>query len=129
MNLLQIKFLYMLGTHCVEAVSLTCDNTTGVCPGTEVTCTCSLNSTMGLTWTLPPAVPGSETIPLDSKVGSKGTNGIFCAVITNNNTGVLESMLIYNATESLVNDNIKCEGVVGQGGIVMSTTITVTLAG
>ena len=94
-----------------EAVSLTCDDATDVCPGTKLTCTCSVNSTSaGLIWRL----PGSGTIAFDDKegVGSNRTtdNGIFFAVITTNNTGVLESMLIYTATESLVNDTIECEG-------------------
>ena len=82
---------------------MTCDD---VCPGTELTCTCIVNS-IGLIWTL----PGSETIPLDDKVGINGTttNGLFVAVVTNNTGGVLKSMLIYTATESLVNATIVCE--------------------
>ena len=40
-------------------------------------------------------------------------NGIFVAVVTNNTGGVLESMLIYTATESLVNGTIECEEVRG----------------
>ena len=86
----------------VEAVSLTCDN----CPGTEFTCTCSVNST-GVIWRL----PGSEIIVLDDKVGSNSTttNGIFFAVVTNNTGVVLESMLIYTANASLVNATIECE--------------------
>ena len=89
-----------------EAVSLTCDNTTGVCPGTELTCTCSV-PTAGVTWRL----PGSVNITLDDKVGSNNTttNGIFFAAITNNTGGVLESILIYTATELLVNGTIECE--------------------
>ena len=108
-----------------EAVSLTCDNTTDVCPGTELTCTCSVSSA-GLIWRL----PGSVTIALDDKVGSNDTttNGIFFAVIIANNTGgVLESMLIYTANESLVNVTIMCSG--NAGARTVSTTITVTLAG
>ena len=106
----------------VEAVSLTCDDdddddTTYVCPDTELTCTCSVNSTSdnsGLIWRLP--VPGmSETITLafDNKAGvgsnKTTTDGIFVAVVTNNTGGVLESMLIYTATESLVDGTIECE--------------------
>ena len=103
---------------------MTCDNTTDVCPGTELTCTCSVNST-GLIWTL----PGLETIALDDKVGSNSTttNGMFVAALTNNTGGILESMLIYTATEPLVNATIECSGNKGTGA--MSTTITVTLAG
>ena len=88
---------------------MTCDDATDVCPGTKLTCncTCSVNSTSaGLIWRL----PGSETITLDEKVGNNGTttNGLFIAVVTstNNTGGVLEYMLIYTATESLVNGTI-----------------------
>ena len=85
---------------------MTCDNTTNVCPGTELTCNCSVNST-GVIWRL----PGSATIALDDKVGTNDTttNGIFVAIVTNNTGGVLESMLIYTATESLVDGTIECE--------------------
>ena len=110
-----------------EAVSLTCDDTTDVCPSTEVTCTCSV-PTAGVIW----RVSGSETIPLDDKVDSEGTtdNGIFFAFITNNNTGgVLESMLIYTATESLVNDTIECEEQGTDRLQSVSATITDTFAG
>ena len=109
----------------VEAVSLTCDNTTDVCPGTELTCICSVYSTnSGVMWTL----PGSETILLDEKVGSNGTttDGTFFAANTNKTGGVLESILIYTVTESLVNGTIECLRL---GGIAMSTIITDTLAG
>ena len=113
-----------------EAVSLMCDNTTDVCPGTELTCTCSVNSTSGntaLIWTL----PGSETIALDDKVGSNSTttNGIFFAFITDNTGGVLESVLIYTANESLVNVTIECSDIDNAGAGTVSTMITVTLAG
>ena len=58
-------------------------------------------------------------------------NGIFFAVVTvvatNDTGGFLESMLIYNATESLVDDTIECSGNACAGA--MSTTITDTLAG
>ena len=86
-------------------MSLTC----GVCPGTEFTCTCSVESD-GLAWRLPESV----TITLDDKAGvgsnETTTNGMFVAVVTHN-TGGKESMLIYTATdhESLVNGTIKCE--------------------
>ena len=44
---------------------MTCDDTTDVCPGTELTCTCSVESD-GLIWRL----PASETIALeDNKEG------------------------------------------------------------
>ena len=66
----------------VEAVSLTCnddiDDDDDTCPGTDVTCTCSV-LTAGVLWRL----PGSETILLDDKLGSSGTDGTFFAVITN----------------------------------------------
>ena len=49
---------------------MTCDNTTDICPGTKLTCNCSVSSTSaGVIWTL----PGSETIALDDKVGSNST--------------------------------------------------------
>ena len=85
---------------------MTCDNTTDICPGTKLTCNCSVSSN-AVIWTL----PGSETIALDDKVGSNSTtiNGIFFAFITDNTGGVLESVLIYTANESLVNDTIVCE--------------------
>ena len=91
-----------------EAVSLTCDNTTDVCPGTELTCTCSVQySFFELVWRL----PGSRTISIDDKgefTVNVTTDGIFVAIVTNNTGGVLESMLIYTATRSLVNDTIEC---------------------
>ena len=109
---------------------MTCDNTTDVCPGTELTCTCSVSND-ALIWTL----PGSGVISIDDKgefSGNVTTSGIFVAVLTNNTVvndtgGFLESMLIYTATESLVNDTIECSGNAGAGA--MSTTITVTIAG
>ena len=114
-------------------VLLTCDDTTDVCPSTELTCTCSVINNTGLIWTL----PGSGVISIDDKgefSSNVNTNGIFVAVLTNNtvvalnNTGgILESMLIYTANESLVNATIVCSGNGGAGA--MSTTITVTLAG
>ena len=94
-----------------EAVSLTCDDLhvhVHVCPGTKLTCTCNISSTAGLIWRL----PGSDTITFDDKagIGSNGTttNGIFAAVLTNNTGGRTVSMLIYTATESLMNDTILC---------------------
>ena len=108
---------------------MTCDNTTDICPGTELTCNCSVLDSPGLVWRLPRSV----TITFDDKagVGSNETNGIFVAVVTNNTvvvtnntavvtnyTGVLESMLIYtaSATESLVDGTIECkeEGIYQQ---------------
>ena len=99
---------------------MTCDNTTDVCPGTELTCTCGVNST-GLIWTL----PGLETMALDDKVGSNSTttNGTFFAVVTNNTGVVLESMLIYTATESLVKGSIVCEGQ----GLVQPRSASITI--
>ena len=109
---------------------MTCDNTTDVCPGTELTCNCSVSND-ALIWRL----PGSGVISIDTKgefSSNVNTNGIFVAVLTNNtvvatNNTVLESMLIYTATESLVNDTIMCSGNAGAGA--MSTMITVTIAG
>ena len=105
-------------------VSLTCDDTTGVCPGTELTCTCSIYSPI-MVW----ALPGSESIVFSNSdaVGSIIANGIFVAVVTNNTGGVLESVLIYTATESLVNATIECQSVIN--GEAVSTIITDTLAG
>ena len=111
---------------------MTCDNTTDVCPGTELTCTCSVNSTnAGLIWRL----PGSETIGFDDKEGvaigsnKTTTNGIFLAVIITNNTGVLESMLIYTATESLVDGTIECEGQLQGDDQVRSVATIADIAG
>ena len=108
----------------VEAVSLTCDNTTDVCPGTELTCTCNVSNDE-LIWTL----PGSGEISFDEKGQlSMRYSSVFVAVLINNNTGgILESMLIYTANESLVNVTIACSGKAGAGTV--STMITVTLAG
>ena len=126
-----------LVTHCVvgvlfhvEAVSLTCDNTsTDVCPGTELTCTCSVNSTdQKLTWKL----SESEIITFDHdhSVGSNETRGIFVAVVTNNTGGVLESMLIYTANESLVLVNgIVCEEWEHNNKLSVSATIIGDIAG
>ena len=111
-----------------EAVSLTCDSTTDVCPDTELTCTCSVPSA-GLIWRL----PGSEDhITFDDKavVGSNKTttDGIF-AVVTNNTGGGIESMLIYTATESLVNDTIECAEEGTQEPASAMYTIPHTFAG
>ena len=111
----------------VEAVSLTCDNTTDVCPGTELTCTCSVDSP-GLVWIL----PGSEKLSSDDKgkfTVNVTTDGTFVAVVTNNTGGVLESMLIYTATESLVNGTIECKEEGISNAESASVTITDTFAG
>ena len=109
-----------------EAASLTCDNTTDVCPGTstELTCTCSVAGYQ-LAWNL----PGSLTIKFHGNqcVGSNGSSGVFFAVVTNNTGGRKESMLIYNATESLVNDTIECVGKTHQDSV--SVIIADTFAG
>ena len=119
----------------VEAVSLTCyddDDTTDVCPGTEVTCTCSVESD-GLIWKL----PLGPIITFDYKDGVgktiNETNGVFVAVLTNNtviatnNTGrILESMLIYTATKSLVDATVECKE---QGTGQASVTINDIFAG
>ena len=104
---------------------MTCDDTTDVCPGTELTCNCSVPSPV-LTWNL----PGSVTISFTGGdgVGSNETGaiGVFFAVVTDN-TGGKESMLKYNATEPLMSSNIECED--GLSGNTNTTTITVTFAG
>ena len=116
----------------MEAVSLTCDDMTNVCPGTELTCNCSV-PTAGVMWRLPESV----TISLDDKVGSNSTttDGIFYVVVTKivtDHTGAvstlesLESMLIYTATESLVNGTIECKELGMRSG---SVTINDTFAG
>ena len=89
-------------------MSLTCDNTTDACPGTKLTCTCSVPSD-GLIWRL----PGSENIIFDNQtgVGSNKTaaDGTFVAVLlTDDIGGETASMLISTATESLVNGTIVC---------------------
>ena len=93
---------------------MTCDD---VCPGTnKLTCTCSVDSDE-MVWKLP-----GSTIAFDDKegVGTNRTtdNGTFVAVVTND-TGGKESMLIYTANESLVNDTIVCE----EQGISQPVTI------
>ena len=118
----------------MEAVSLTCDNTstTDVCPGTELTCTCSISNDK-LIWTLPGSRNNIIVFDNTEGVGSNSSNGIFFAVITNtsNNTGVLqlESMLIYTATEPLVNVTIKCSDIGAEAMSTMNLTVTYTLAG
>ena len=81
---------------------MTCDDATDVCPGTELTCTCSVSDSLGLVWRL----QWSVSITFDDKadVGSNETttDGAFFAVVTNKTEGVLESMLIFTATASLV---------------------------
>ena len=112
------------------SISLTCDDTTDVCPGTELTCTCSVSNTE-LVWKL----PGSETITFDEKagVGSNETtiNGIFAIITDNTGSGGKKSMLIYTATESLVNDSntIECVTVVGIMSMSKAIIITGTFAG
>ena len=64
-QVLIFNFAYFVGVlFHVEAVSLTCDDTTDVCPGTELTCTCSVSND-ALIWIL----PGSETLSIDEKRG------------------------------------------------------------
>ena len=83
-----------------EAVSLTCDDTTDVCPGTELTCTCSVDS-IGLVWDL--------EILLCQCVNATNTAGIFTAMITELPAGGgIVSVLRYNATQTLVNSDIVC---------------------
>ena len=78
---------------------MTCDSTTGVCPGTELTCTCTTPAPV-LTWIL----PGSVTIefPGSDGVGSSetGPNGTFFAIVTYVSSEKKESMLRYTATEN-----------------------------
>ena len=104
---------------------MTCDDTTDVCPGTELTCNCSVSSPV-LIWNLPG--PVTITFGGGDGVGSNETtiNGVFFAVVTDN-TGGKESMLKYNATESLMSSNIECEDPLS--GNANTTTITVTFAG
>ena len=100
----------------MEAYSLTCDSTTDVCPGTEMTCTCSVAS-VALTWTL----PGSVTIAFSGAdgVGSSktGTNGVFFAVITDDSGGGKKSMLR--------NEVIQCQDAVNGD----HSSINITFAG
>ena len=108
-----------------EAVLLTCDDTTDICPGTELICTCTVPD-VALFWYL----PGSVQIAFTGKdgVGSNeiGVNGIFFVIVTKD-TGGKESVLKYNATESLVNEIIKCANGIDHS--YSTATITVTFAG
>ena len=103
---------------------MTCDDTTDVCPGTELTCTCSVSGSV-LVWRLPGPVTIVFTGADDVGSNQTGINGVFFAVVTDN-TGRKETMLKYNATESLMSSNIECEDGSGNAN---TTTITVTFAG
>ena len=85
----------------MEAVSLTCDDTTSACPGTELTCICSVD-TVGLLWHLP---RGGGDIPLTRSLGIGYTNtaGIFTAeIIDTPPEGIVPLLIIrYNATQIL----------------------------
>ena len=100
---------------------MACDDTTGVCPGTEVTlCTCSISS-VALSWTL----PGVGQIAGDG-VGANRSVGAYTATITND-TGSRVSVLTYTATTTLMDANIECADLSGTNP--PPTTVTVTLAG
>ena len=101
---------------------MACDDTTGVCPGTEVTlCTCSIPS-VALSWTL----PGGDqiTFGIDDGVGANRSVGAYTAIITDD-TGGRVSVLTYTATTTLMDGNIECEDLVGTNP--PPTTVTVTL--
>ena len=86
-----------------ETVSLTCDDTTDACPGTELTCTCRVES-IGLVWDLE-----IYHFLLCQSVNATNTAGIFTAMITELPAGGgIVSVLRYNATQTLVNSNIVC---------------------
>ena len=102
----------------MEAVSLTCDDTTSACPGTELTCICSVD-TVGLLWHLP---RGGGDIPLTCSLGIGYTNtaGIFTAeIIDTPPEGIVPLLIIrYNATQILVNKDIVCS----DGTVTTNTT-------
>ena len=105
---------------------MTCDDTTGVCPGTEVTlCTCSIPS-IGLTWTLLGGGLGQITFDNDDNVGTVKILGPYTAIITDD-TGGRVSVLTYTATTTLIDANIECQDIVGSDP--PPTNVTVTLAG
>ena len=99
-----------------------CDNTSDVCPGTVLTCTCTVPSS-ALVWN----VPGTIAFTGGDGVGAHNTEGMFFAIVTNDIGGNKESLLNYTADESLVNHDIQCED--GVGGTTNTTTITVTFPG
>ena len=116
--------LYLLKYKLSQAQSLTCDNTTSACPGTEVTlCTCSITG-VALSWT----VPGAGQLSFDDQdgVGAEKSEGAYTAVITDE-TGDRVSVLTYNATATLMNGDIECNDLAGPDP--PPTTVTVTFAG
>ena len=102
------------------AVSLTCDDTTSACPGTELTCTCSVD-TNGILWRLPRG-GGDIVFARDSGVGVTKTGGIFHAKITDISPKRIVSLLKYNATQILVNTVILCND--GSRYAINTSTIT-----
>ena len=115
---------------------MTCNDTTDVCPGTELTCICSVSSS-GLAWRLPGSEFKTLTLAFDDKEGAlvgsckkkSTTDSTFVAVITNNTGGVLESILIYTATESLANGTIECKEEGNSQLRSVTAVITDTFAG
>ena len=102
---------------------MTCDDTTGVCHGTEVAlCTCSIPS-VALSWTLP---GGQITFDNSDNIGTEKSSGLYTAIITDD-TGGRVSVLTYTATTTLMDANIQCQDIVGSDP--SPTTVTATLAG
>ena len=126
MSFLHVLFYFSVCSICCGS-KLICDSTTDVCPGTELTCTCTVPN-FALKWYL----PGSRSITFTENmgVGCSEKVSLFFAVITNN-TGGKESVLKYNATMSLVNNLydgiVKCEDFLT--GESDSMSIIVTFAG
>ena len=107
-----------------EAVSLTCDDTTDVCSGTELTCTCSVPSPT-LIWRLPG--PVYINFSVIDHVGSNvtDTNGAFVAIFTAYTGTDLVSLLKYTASDESMNEVIQCEDIL-RGD---NDTILITIAG
>ena len=105
----------------MEAVSLICDDTTGVCSGTELTCTCT-SDTIALEWQLPGG--GSISFVRSEGIGASETAGIFTAEITDTPVGGIVSELRYNATQSVANSDIVC----GDGGGSINTSMITEFA-
>ena len=104
---------------------MTCDDTTSICPGTEVTlCTCSIPG-VALVWKL----SGEDKITFGALdgVGANKSEGAYTVTITND-TGDRVSVLTYTATTTLMDANIECQDL-NSVDPPPTNTVTVTFAG
>ena len=100
-------------------VSLTCDDTTTACPGTELTCT--VVHSVALVWDLPGG-SGDIVFVRNQGVNATVTAGIFTAEIAElPSGGGIVSVLKHNATQALVNSDIVCND-----GSINTNTSTIT---